>query len=144
MRLSRDNHIYKRIEKLKPFEKRIVIETELHCRSDFKMFCRMYDTQINHYDWKPVFLNDKTLKIIDDLSENKQKYFKSILLLGEWYRQNRKDGIFTIEKEVFGNFGHIPYNDNMGDRIDELSHTELGRDLLAQDYLLKQLSSSLL
>ncbi len=123
MRLSRNSDIYKRIEALEIYEKRIAIETELHCRGAVNEFCRMYDTQINHYGWKPPAL-DEAKEIIDSLNDDKLKYFRSVLLLGDYYKINRNGGIFTIEKEIFGNFGHIPYNDDMGAKIDGLSGNE--------------------
>ena len=124
MKLSRDSIIYKRIEVLEVYEKRKAIEEEFHCREDFNMFCRMYDTKINHYNWKPISFDEKAIRIMDNLREDKQKYFKSILLLGEWYNKNNENRIFTIEKEIFANFGHIPYDDNMGKELDKLDAKE--------------------
>lgn len=124
MKLTRDSIIYKRIEKLEIYEKRKAIEEEFHCRDRVNMYCMLYDVDLTNYQWKPPTLNDDTRKILNTFTDHKQKYFKSILLLGDWCNKGEEKGVFTIEKEIFANFGHIPDNDDMGDVIDKLNAKE--------------------
>ncbi len=120
MRLSRDSSIYKRIEKLRVFEKREAILTEIHARAKYRMVGYEHSVKINNYVWEPLALNETSKKIFNSLDEDKQLYFLSILLLENDYTHD----LFNIREKVFADFGYIQCNENTGTKIKALSNED--------------------